>query len=176
MEIIKNLSGFVMPICFLGIICYGLYKKIDIFDTFLIGAAEGLKIIVKILPALCGLLAAVSMLRASGAIDFIVSICSPFLKYIKIPAEILPLALLRPISGSGSLAILSDILKNYGADSQAGKIASVIMGSSETTFYAIAVYFGSVGIKNSGHTLKAALFADLVCVLCGAWVTTLLLC
>lgn len=175
MHIFNIITSLIMPIFILGIIGYGIFKKIDIFDTFLEGALSGIKITIKILPALCGLLAAIAAFRASGALDCIIQFLSPVTRLLGIPAEILPLALLRPISGSGSLAVVTDILKTYGPDSFAGKAASVIMGSTETTFYAIAVYFGSVGIKNSRYTIKAALIADFTGLICGVWITRLLL-
>ncbi len=175
MQVLKVITAYVMPVFILGIVVYGIIKKVNVFDAFLEGAASGMKITVKILPALCGLLAAISMFRVSGGLDFLTKILSPLTNLLGIPSEILPLALLRPISGSGSLAIVSDILNTYGPDSMVGRMASVIMGSTETTFYAVAVYFGSVGIKDSRYTIKAALLADLTGFLCGVWITKLLL-
>lgn len=167
------LGSFVMPIIFVFIITYGLFKKVDVFDAFLHGAAGGFKSAIGILPALCGLLAAVSMLRTSGALFAFIKIFSLFLHLLGIPPEILPLALLRPFSGSGSLAVAADIFKNFGANSYISKTAAVIMGSTETTFYAIAVYFGSVGIKNTRYTVKAALIADFCALITGVWICRL---
>lgn len=171
----KSIGAFILPVFILSILVYGIYRKVDIFDAFLDGAADGLKITIKILPALCGLLCAVSMLRASSALSFITSMLSTILSPLGVPSEILPLALLRPISGSGSLAMLTDILKTYGADSAIGKTASVIMGSTETTFYAISVYFGSVGIKDTRYTLPSALLSDFTGLIIGVFITKLLL-
>lgn len=138
----------------------GLYKKIHIFDLFLIGAKEGLLGTASIAPSIIGLITAVSMLKASGALDVFTSFIEPLAQLIKIPSQAVPLMLLRPISGSGSLALIDSILGSVGPDSFAGRVASVMMGSTETTFYAIAVYFGAVGIKNTKHTIPAALIAD----------------
>ena len=172
--LISRITVYIMPVFILGIICFGIIKKVDVLNTFLEGAADGMKITIKIMPTLCALLSAIFMLRESGALSFITNFLSPVLDVFKIPSELLPLGLLRPISGSGSLAIVSELLKTHGADSFIGRAASVIMGSTETTFYAIAVYFGSVGIKNARYTVKAALLADLTGFLCGVWFTRLL--
>ena len=173
--LVSKITMYIMPAFIFGIISFALFKKTDVLGAFLDGAAEGAKICIKIMPTLCALLSAIFMFRASGALNFLTQALTPVMNLFKIPPELLPLGLLRPVSGSGSLAIVSDLLKTYGADSYIGRAASVIMGSTETTFYAIAVYFGSVGIKNSRYTVKAALFADLTGFLCGIWVTRLLL-
>ena len=161
----KYISLLVIPSIFLVIVGYGLYKKVNIFEVFLEGAAEGIATSIKILPALVGLVAAITMLRTSGALDFVIKLMNPFTKTFSIPSEVIPLALLRPITGSGALAIVGDILKNYGADSMQGYIASVMMGSSETTFYTLAVYFGSVGITKTRYTVKAAMVADMAAII-----------
>ncbi|MBE7040351.1 MAG: spore maturation protein [Ruminococcaceae bacterium] len=167
---LAGFSAYVMPIIFLLVIGYALIKKIDIFDAFLVGAKEGLKSLFSILPALVGLMTAISLFRASGALEFLTLALAPLSKPLGIPAEIMPLALLRPVSGSGSLAIVSDILQSAGPDSMVGRIASVVMGSTETTFYTLAVYYGAVKIKNSRHTVPAALCADLTGLLAGTWI------
>ena len=147
-----------------------MLQKVDIFDAFLVGAKDGLKSLFSILPALVGLITAITLFRASGALDFLTKLLAPVTKPLGLPAEIMPLALLRPISGSGSLAILGDLFASAGPDSLAGRIASVVMGSTETTFYALAVYYGAVKIKNIRHTLPAALCADLTGLLAGTWI------
>ena len=154
--------AFVPPIMILLIVIYGLIEKNKIFDTFLDGAKEGIEIVFSIFPTLVGLFVAIGALRASGIIDLIVNFITPFLNVIKYPSEIMPLAMLRPISGSSSIAIATDIMKNYGVDSKLGIIASVIMGSTETTLYTIAVYTSSVRIKKTRFILIAALTADVV--------------
>lgn len=159
---INYLSTLAMPAIILLIIIYGIKEKNKVYDNFLEGAKEGLQIVYNIFPTLIGIFLAISALRASGIIDLIVKILSPVLTILKIPAEIMPLAMLRPISGSASMAVATDIISQYGVDSTIGLIASTIMGSTETTFYTIALYTSAVGIKKTRYVLKAALLADLV--------------
>lgn len=156
----NTFSFYVMP-CAVGfIIIFGIFKKIPLFDTFISGAKDGFFSTFSIAPSLIGLIVAVSMLKASGALDIITSLLVPIGNLIAVPKETIPLMLLRPISGSGSLALVDSIFKSCGPDSFPGRVASVMMGSTETTFYAIAVYFGAVGIKSTRHTIPAALIAD----------------
>ncbi len=164
------ISAGVLPAVIVLIIVCAYIRRVDLFDAFLAGAGEGLKSLFRILPALVGLITAISMFRASGALDFLTMVFAPLLRLLKIPREILPLALLRPISGSGSLAIVEDILTASGPDSLPGRAASVIMGSSETTFYALAVYYGSVRIHSTRHTVPAAILADITGLLAGSWI------
>ena len=162
LEKISFLSNLAMPIMILIIVIYGIIQRNKIFDTFLDGAKEGMSVVVNLFPTLIGLFLAVGTLRASGVLDFLIQIISPVLDYIKMPSEIMPLALLRPISGSSSIAVAVDIMKQFGVDSGLGIIASVIMGSTETTLYTIAVYTSSVGIKKTRFVLVASLIADVV--------------
>lgn len=164
---VRTLSAGVMPVIFVIIIGYGLWRRVDIFDAFLAGAKEGLHSLFGILPALVGLLAAISMFRASGGLFYLTKLLSPLMTLLGVPQELLPLALLRPISGSGSLAVVQDLLTEYGPDSLVGRIASVVMGSTETTFYTLAVYYGAVGVKKSRYTVPAALCADMTGLLAG---------
>jgi spore maturation protein B len=129
----------------------------------------------QIVAPLVGLMVGISMLRASGALDLLCSLLKPVTSAIGMPGEVLPLALLRPVSGSGSIAIVNDIFRHFGPDSPAGKIASVMMGSTETTFYTVAVYFGAVGVKKLRHTLKSALLADLFGMIFATFVARMLL-
>lgn len=168
------MTAYIIPAAILMIILFGLVKTNDVFTPFLEGAEEGIKITVSILPNLIGIMVAMNMLKASGAIQMLAAALEPALKYIGMPPEVIPLALLRPISGSGSLGIVNDILKNCGADSRAGRVASVMMGSTETTFYTAALFFSAAKIKNIRHTLKAAIAADItgiICsvLICGYW-------
>lgn len=153
-------SSFAIPCVILIIIVAALLKNVPVYDTFLEGAKAGLKTSVNIVAPLVGLLCAISMFRASGALELMCYGLSRGVSFLGFPKEVLPLALMRPISGSASLAVTRDILQTYGADSFAGRVASVISGSTETTLYAISVYFGAVGIKKSRYTLKSALMAD----------------
>ena len=161
----STFSAYIVPVVILLIIVYGLMRGNGIYDSFVDGAAEGLKIVTGILPNIIGIMVAVNMLKASGCIELLANALAPALNRIGMPADIIPLALLRPVSGSGSLGIVGDILKNNGPDSYAGRLASIMMGSTETTFYTVALYYGAAKIKNIRHTLKAALTADAVGIL-----------
>ena len=161
MEIINYISIIAMPLVILIIIFKALNEKISVFDIFLKGATEGIEISLKIFPTLIGLFVAIGMLRNSGILDFVSKLISPVLEFIKFPSEIVPLALLRPISGSASMAVATDIIKQNGVDSFIGILAAVIMGATETTLYTIAVYTSSVKIKNTRRILFASLAADI---------------
>lgn len=156
-----NLGFFILPLIIGIIIIGGFLKKVKIFDVFLKGASEGLTSTLSLAPSLIGLIVAVSMLKSSGALDIFTSFISPFCNFLGIPSEVVPLGLLRPVSGSGSIALLDNILKTYGADSFIGKLASVMSGSTETTFYTLTVYFGAIGIKDFRHAIPCALIADI---------------
>lgn len=157
----EQVSKYIMPLIMLFIIVFGTIRKNDIYEPFVAGATDGLKTLAGIIPSIVGILVAVNMLKASGAIEMIAFALSPLLKLIGMPQEIIPLALLRPFSGSGSVSVVSDIIKTNGPDSYSGRIASVMMGSTETTFYTVALYYGVAKVKNIRHTLHAALLADL---------------
>jgi len=152
---------FMVP-CVIGlIILYGFIRKVPVFDVFLEGAKSGLVTVYNIAPTMIGLIVAISMLRASGALDFLCTLISPAAEFLGIPPEVVPFGLLRPISGGGSTALFTNLIKENGPDSFVGRVASVVAGSTETTFYAVAVYFGSIGVKRIRHTLSAGLLADL---------------
>ena len=167
------LSVWAMPLMILGIVIFGMARRINVYQSFTDGAKVGLENMVAIVPPLVGLMVGITMLRSSGAIDLLGKILSPILTPLGIPTEVLPLALLRPVSGSGSVAIVGDLMKSFGANSLVGKIAAVMMGSTETTFYTVAVYFGAVGIKDAKHTLKSALFADFTGIMLSIYITKL---
>ena len=154
------MDKYIVPFIIMFIISFGLIKKGEVYAPFVSGAADGLKTMAGIIPGIVGILVAVEMLKSSGAVEMLAQALSPVLKLIGMPAEVIPLALLRPFSGSGSIGVVSEILKTSGPDSYAGRIASVMMGSTETTFYTVALYFGVAKIKNIRHTLHAALLAD----------------
>lgn len=158
---INTISKWAIPLTLALIPLWALYKKVAIYDTFVDGAKEGFSVGVKIIPYLVGILVAIGMFRASGAIDIIAHVLSPFLNFIGMPADILPLAIIRPLSGSGALGIMTEIAGKYGGDSYMARLAAVMTGSSETTFYVLAVYFGAVGIKKVRYALIAGLIADL---------------
>ena len=156
-----NLTDFVIPIFILVIICAGLIKKVDVFSEFIEGAKENLKVGIDVLPALIALLTAIGMFKASGALNVMTGLLSPIINLLGFPSECLPLALIRPISGSGALAVFESILTDYHPDSFAGRVASVILGSTETTFYTIAVYYGVTKVKKTRHTLVSCLTSDI---------------
>lgn len=161
-NVINYISGAAIPIVIMAIIIYGIKEKNKVFDTFLDGAKEGIEIVFKMLPTLIGIFLAIGALRSSGLIDLIVKMITPITDLIEIPSQIMPLAILRPISGSASMAIAVDIMQSYGVDTLIGVITSTIMGSTETTFYTIAIYTSCVGIKKTRGILFAALAADIV--------------
>ena len=152
---------FVMPAFACIIVVFGLIKKVPVFDIFLKGAKEGIQILYNIAPTIIGLVFAVDLLRSSGAIDAICNFIEPIADHLGFPKEIVPMVLLRPVSGSGSTALLTSLYEQCGPDSFAGRVASVLAGSSETTFYAIAMYFGCIKVKKIRHTLFAAIIADI---------------
>ncbi|HWR60845.1 MAG TPA: nucleoside recognition domain-containing protein [Clostridia bacterium] len=152
--------SFIVPMIILLVLLYGYMKGVKVYDAFIEGARDGLLITVKILPYIAAMLLAVGMLRSSGGLDFMLYALKPLTSAAGIPEEVMPLIIMKPLSGSGALGILADILKNNGADSPAGVLASIIMSSTETIFYTITVYFGSIGIRNIRHTLAAAVIAD----------------
>jgi spore maturation protein B len=174
MEIIKSISGFIIPAIIIIILAAGIYKEVKIYECFIEGAKDGIKTVIKILPHLIGLMVAIGVIRTSGVIDLLAYALNPLTSLLKIPVEVLPLALLRPISGSASLAVVSDIINVYGADSFIGRVTSTMMGSTETTFYTLAVYFGSVGIKKIRHSIYCALLADLTGIIGSVWICGLI--
>jgi spore maturation protein B len=174
MEFMKAVSQYAIPAIFLIILTAGLLREVKVYDIFVESAREGIETIIRIIPPLVGLMVAVGVFKASGALDYIIYILSPAARILGIPSEAMPLALLRPVSGSASLALVADIIKTHGPDSYIGRVVSTMMGSTETIFYTLAVYFGSVGIKNIRYTLIAALIADTVSVTASAWVCALI--
>ena len=160
---LNELSRYIIPLLLVGIPFYALaVKKLKVYEIFVEGAKDGFTIAIKIIPYLVAILVAVGMFRASGALDMFLALVSPILNWVGCPPENLPLALMRPLSGSGSLGLLTDLVNVHGADSLFAKIGATMYGSSETTFYVLAVYFGSVGVVRSRHAVPAGLFADFV--------------
>lgn len=156
------MTDYLIPLLLLGVSLFALRKQENSYDLLLSGAADGLKLLLTLVPTLVLLLTAVTMLRASGAIEVISTFLAPAFRFVGIPPETAMLVLIRPISGSAALAVGADLMAQYGVDSQIGRTAAVMLGSTETTFYTISVYFGAAGIKKTRYTLIAALFADFV--------------
>ena len=152
--------NFISVIIIAAAVFIGILKKTAVYDDFIEGAREGMRITANIFPALAAIMAAAAMLRASGLIDIMCSLISPVTSFLGIPSEAVPLALLRPVSGSGSLGLLSDALNTYGADSYIGRFASIIMGSTETTFYCLCVYFSKTRVKFTASAAVCALIGD----------------
>ena len=154
------MSEYIVPILLLLSSAIALHKKENTYDLLLSGAADGLKLLVSLVPALILLMTAVTMLKASGAMEIISSVLAPVFRFFGIPPETALLVLVRPISGSAALAVGADLMAQYGVDSQIGRTAAVMLGSTETTFYTISVYFGAAGILKTRYTVPAALIAD----------------
>ena len=163
-----DIASLLIPLLLTGTALWALRKRIDVYDALTTGGREGLRVAASILPALCALLTAVYMFRASGAMEYLGALLAPALERVGIPPEVAPLLFIRPISGSGALAVGSELMATYGPDSYIGRVAAVMLGSSETTFYTIAVYFGSVGIVKTRYTIPASLCADAVMFLTSA--------
>lgn len=168
------ISGYAIPVIFLLILVFGIYKEVKVYDIFVEGAKEGIATIIRIIPTLVGLMVAVGVFKASGALELLVQVFMPLASILGIPPETMPLALMRPVSGSASLALVAELIQTYGPDTFIGRTASTMMGSTETIFYTLAVYFGSTGIKNIRFTLVAALLADLVSVTASVWACTMI--
>ncbi len=169
MEVIKHLSDYAVPAIFIVILFAAMLKKVKAYDMFIEGAKDGIETVIKIIPSLVGLLVAVGVFKASGALDIIIFILRPVTDLLGMPPQVAPLALLRPISGSASFAFVTDIIKAFGPDTYEGRVAATMMGSTETIFYTLAVYYGSVGIKNIRYTLVAALMADVISIIASLW-------
>lgn len=178
MELVREwiglLSAFVIPVIVVGFPLYGLYKRVPVYESFVEGAKEGFHVAVRIIPYLVAILFAIGMFRASGAMDFLVALLDPALRLIGFPGEVLPMAIMRPLTGSGSAGLVVDMIQQYGEDSLFVKMAATMFGSTETTFYVIAVYFGAVNIRKTRHAVATGLTADLAAVLLAVWFVRLL--
>lgn len=168
------MTAWVVPVIVCIILIAGFYKRIDLMASFVEGAKDGLLTAKSILPPLVLLMTVIGMLRASGGFAQITAWISPVLTAVGIPPETAPLALIRPLSGSGALAVLEDTLSQVGADSLAGRTASVMMGATETTFYTVAVYFGAAKVRQTAHAIPCALIGDLIGACMSAWITAML--
>ncbi len=163
------MTDYMVPLLLLGISLCALHRRENGYDVLLQGASEGLNLVKSILPALVLLLTAVHMLRASGAVEGMSKLAAPLFRIFGIPPETAMLVFIRPISGSAALAVGADLMAQYGADSQIGRTVAVMLGSTETTFYTVSVYFGAAGIQKTRYTIPAALFADFVGFTMASW-------
>ncbi|MGM9985986.1 MAG: spore maturation protein [Bacillaceae bacterium] len=166
MTIINSVSLWLIPLLISFVLVYGTYKRLPTYDLFVQGGKEGISMAISLIPFLVGMIVAISIFRASGALQWIQGLLQPFLEMVGVPTEVIPLALIRPISGSAGLAIMTDLIKTYGPDSLIGRIASTLQGSTDTTLYILTVYFGAVGIRKVGDALKVGLLADLIGIVC----------
>lgn len=157
----QTMAAWVIPTFLFIALVYAFLKRVDVFDTFVEGAKEGFGTSIKLIPFLVGMLVAIGILRASGALDLFILILTPVLEAFNIPGEVVPLAIMRPLSGSGALGIAAEILNSQGPDSFVGRVASTMQGSTDTTLFILTVYFGSVGIRRTRHALAVGLLADL---------------
>ncbi|MFC0559807.1 spore maturation protein [Halalkalibacter alkalisediminis] len=169
---ITVISIWFIPVLIAFVLMYGTYKQVPTYETFVEGAKEGFGMAISIIPYLVGMLVAISVFRASGAMDFIIEFMKPALQAIGVPSEIVPLAMIRPISGTGALGMTSDLIATHGPDSFIGRLASTMQGSTDTTFYVLTVYFGAVGIKKMGDALKVGLLADVVGIVASIIIVT----
>ena len=167
-------SFWMLPALVSGLVLYGWVRRVRVYDSVVEGARQGFDVALRIIPFLVAILVAIGMFRAAGGIDALVTVLGPLTTLVGMPAEVLPIALLRPLSGSGSLGVAAEIIQTYGPDSLIGYLASTVYGSTETTFYTLAVYFGAVGIRNTRHTLPACLTADVAGILAATFIVNLL--
>jgi len=171
--LINAISLFAIPLLFFVFLGWGIVKKVKVYEVFVEGAKDGFNVAVRIIPYLVAMLAAIGIFRASGAMELLTTLLAPATRLIGMPSEALPMAFMRPLSGSGSLGIMTEIMKVHGADSFLGILVSTMYGSSETTFYVLAVYFGTVSIKNTRHAVPVGLIADLAGMLAAVWIVRL---
>ncbi|WP_027417261.1 spore maturation protein [Aneurinibacillus terranovensis] len=163
--IVTQISMWAIPLLISYVLVYALYKKVPVYESFISGAKGGFGTAIKIMPHLVGMMVAITVFRESGAMAMFLNVLKPVLVILHFPPEIVPLALMRPITGSGSLAITTDLIANHGPDSFIGRLASTIQGSTDTTLYVLTVYFGAVGIRNTKYALKVGLLSDLIGVI-----------
>ena len=168
------LFTMIVPLTICGVALYGAARRVDVYGALAQGAGSGLETLVRIVPALVGLMTAVYMLRASGALELAAGALAPLMERVGLSPELLPLMLVRPISGAAALGVGAELISAYGPDSRLGRTAAVMLGSTETTFYTVAVYFGAVGITRTRYAVPAALCADLMGFLASAWAVRLL--
>ncbi|SFK92592.1 spore maturation protein B [Paenibacillus sp. 1_12] len=159
---VNLISAWAIPMIIVFIPLYALYRKVPVYESFVDGAKDGFDTAIRIIPHLVGMMVAISIFRVSGAMELMTNWVQPFCEMLGIPSEILPLAILRPITGAGSLAFTTDLLQQFGPDSMVGRIASTIQGSTDTTMYVITVYFGAIGIRKASYALKVGLISDAV--------------
>lgn len=173
-KIMETISKYAIPFILLFIPAFGFFKKVKVYESFTEGAKEGFSTAIKIIPYLVAMLVAIGIFRASGAMELVTKALSPVTGLIGMPGEVLPMALMRPLSGGGASGVMNSLFEAHGPDSIIGRMASIMMGSTETTFYVLAVYFGAVSIRKTRHALPAGLIADAVGIITAVIVTNLM--
>jgi spore maturation protein B len=171
---INLIAVLAVPLLFLVFLGWGIVRKVKVYEVFVEGAKEGFTTAVRIIPYLVAMLVAIGIFRASGALELLTTLLAPVTALVGMPPEALPMALMRPLSGSGSLGIMTELMKVHGPDSLIGVMASTMYGSSETTFYVLAVYFGAVGVKSTRHAVPVGLLADLAGMLSAVWIVNIM--
>ncbi len=169
-ELVKEISRWIVPLMLLVIPLMAFVRRVKVYEAFVEGAQQGFTTAIKIIPYLVAMLVAISVFRASGAMAVLAQLLEPIVKPLGIPAEVLPLAFMRPLSGSGALGLATELIKVHGADSFIGRLASTMQGSADTTFYVLTVYFGSVGVKRYRYALAVGLIADICAFLASVWI------
>ncbi len=172
---IQFISNAIIPIIILGIIIYGIKKKVNIYDVFVDGAKESIELALNLFPSMLAMILGVNIFLKSGFIDAFFDKLSNFFTFFKVPYQILPMMIMRPISGSSALAILTNIFENDGPDSFLGVLGSILQGSTDTTFYILTIYFGTIGVKKIKYALKAGILADIVCIIISIIIVNLIL-
>lgn len=173
MGVITQISLWIIPLFLLIVLLVATWKKVPVYELFVEGGKEGVKMAFSLLPFLVGMIVSISILRSSGALDAFIGLISPVLTFVGIPPEILPLAILRPISGTAALGMTTELIEVYGPDSFIGRLASTMQGSTDTTLYILTVYFGAVGIKRMGNALKVGLIADAIGIIASIIIVTM---
>lgn len=173
-KFMEALSLYAIPFLLLAIPLYGYIKKVKVYEAFTDGAKEGFTTAVRIIPFLVAMLVAIGVFRESGAMELLTNVLAPVTQLIGMPADVFPMAIMRPLSGGGAQGVMTELFNSFGPDSLVGRMASVMMGSTETTFYVLAVYFGAVSVKKTRHALPAGLIADVVGLLTAVFVVNLM--
>jgi len=174
LQVLVTVSRWAIPFLLLTVPVYGFVKKVPVYESFVEGAQEGFTTAIKIIPFLVGMMVSISVFRASGAMEYLTQILSPVTNYLGAPAEVLPLAIMRPLSGSGVLGMATELMRVYGPDSLIGRIASTMQGTTDTTFFVLTVYFGAVGIKKFRYAVVTGLTADITGFIASVYICNLL--
>lgn len=173
-DVLEEVSLWVIPLLLLAIPLTGFSRKVKVYEAFVEGAAEGFQTSIRIMPFLVAIMVAVNIFRASGAMEIVIGGLAPFLAYLGVPSELVPLAIMRPLSGSGALGLTTELLNTYGPDSLLGLMASTVLGSTDTTFYVLTVYFGAVGIMKPRYAVFVGLLGDITGFFASIYICSLL--